>query len=357
MKSENPAERQMVYKGCPVSKKQRRLNIIHSLLSTTAASMARIREEIERQGYGKPSAKTIQRDLVELGAQGVEVIYNAANNTYKISSGSRKIRDLFRIEPEQAASLHIARMALGIYHGTKWHAHLEDILRNIEAGLTPEQRDRFESARDRLAFSPSPSRNAAIDAQMHHFLEDACDKGLEVELSYTGDSMTPKPMRVWPVGMTMYDGMVYLIAKRVDRNMKEVSDGIVPLPLTRMKDPTPTGVSFDRSQFDHQKIFKHSIGISLSKDVSPVKIRFTGRVCRYIAERDWHSSAKITWEGKDSLILSMTVAKTFELEQLVLRFANFAEVLEPADFRAEIASRLEKAVANYRTPVKLKKTA
>jgi predicted DNA-binding transcriptional regulator YafY len=79
-----------------------------------------------------------------------------------------------------------------------------------------------------------------------------------------------------------------------------------------------------------------------------IVVRFTPDVATRVAETRWHPSQELEREGDGSLRWSARVAGFNEVRSWILGWGPSAEVLEPAELRAEVASQLRKAADRYR---------
>jgi len=52
-------------------------------------------------------------------------------------------------------------------------------------------------------------------------------------------------------------------------------------------------------------------------------------------------------ESKESITISLTLCINYELESLILSFADDVEVLQPLSLRQKVKSRLDLAVKNF----------
>lgn len=83
------------------------------------------------------------------------------------------------------------------------------------------------------------------------------------------------------------------------------------------------------------------------KNVETVKVRFSRRVADEIRERRWGPEQRIEKEVGGSVVLTLEVAGTAEVERWVLGFGEDAEVLAPATARRSVAGRLRRGAARY----------
>ena len=286
-------------------------------------------EKVEVDAGYKVSKKSIQRYMVALkdAGYGIKLSRDGASTKFQVNSLPPNVLHV-SMNSDQAASLHLASLALAVYEGTAWHSNLKSIFRTLERNLDAKKQASLNAARDRLSFSPSPKLDTQVNAHDLRVLEDACEKKFKVSCTYHASSGN--------------------IADQSPRH----------LPVVRMRNVRAMSEKFPGFSFNTKEHFKHCIGISHSNEIVDVVILFRGKIAHYVAERQWHSSQRLVRNSDGSITLSMRVARTFELDHLILRFGEDAEVLEPEDLRNSIASRLTNARAQYEVPAaKTRKSA
>jgi predicted DNA-binding transcriptional regulator YafY len=77
-----------------------------------------------------------------------------------------------------------------------------------------------------------------------------------------------------------------------------------------------------------------------------IRIFFDQKVARFVRRRQWHPLQRIRKVDR-GVVLTMNVAPSVEVISWVLGFGDKARVLEPGQLRAEIASELRRAAAQY----------
>jgi len=83
--------------------------------------------------------------------------------------------------------------------------------------------------------------------------------------------------------------------------------------------------------------------------VVEVVVRFSPAVAKRAAETRWHPSQEIAQQADGSLLWRGRVAGLREIRIWILGWGAEAEVLEPAQLRAEVAEQLKRASAQYET--------
>ena len=100
---------------------------------------------------------------------------------------------------------------------------------------------------------------------------------------------------------------------------------------------------------DIDEYFSDVIGVTIpqNKDVVNVKLQFSEKRYPYIASKPLHESMKFI--DKKNRIISIEVIPNKELESLILSFGDDVEVLEPAEFREQIANKIKANFMKYFT--------
>ncbi len=94
----------------------------------------------------------------------------------------------------------------------------------------------------------------------------------------------------------------------------------------------------------------NSIGI-FGGEPELVRLRVKGVAARMIGEMQMHPSQQMTPREGSRAEVTMSVAVNAELERWILGWGEQIEVIEPANLRERIGTRLEEAASLYRSPV------
>jgi proteasome accessory factor B len=78
-----------------------------------------------------------------------------------------------------------------------------------------------------------------------------------------------------------------------------------------------------------------------------VRLRFSPAAARYIRERTWHPSQKLTPRPGGRLEMTLRVNHLLEVKRWVMSFAANCEVLEPAQLRMDVAGEHLRAARQY----------
>jgi predicted DNA-binding transcriptional regulator YafY len=100
------------------------------------------------------------------------------------------------------------------------------------------------------------------------------------------------------------------------------------------------------TKIDWQEYFEDLIGVTKPVDAKPEKVvlRFFGRTGKYMETKPLHGSQKSTWIDDDTLELKLNVILNYELERLILSYADSVKVIQPLVLMNSIKLRLKEAV-------------
>ena len=104
----------------------------------------------------------------------------------------------------------------------------------------------------------------------------------------------------------------------------------------RFKVVSPLRETFQpRADVSSQAALKHAFRVWRADSITRVRLRFTGRAARLVAERTWHASQRTRAEH-GATIFEAEVAGLREITPWILSYGDECEVLEPASLRDEV---------------------
>ena len=106
----------------------------------------------------------------------------------------------------------------------------------------------------------------------------------------------------------------------------------------------------ENTEIDWSEYFDDMIGVTKPELSTPEKIvlHFYGITGKYMETKPLHGSQKTKWLDKNTLELSLNVVINYELERLILSYADTVRVVEPERLREKILERLERGCDGYR---------
>jgi proteasome accessory factor C len=225
-------------------------------------------------------------------------------------------------------------------------------LRAIELGLAmlraerpPEEHEVLDRARERLRAViaklpsdpfPDAARQASFgahgDAEHLAAVRSALRSHRKLELVYRkGDADHASQRVVCPYGLAAVSGALYIVAHC------EQSEGIRIFRLDRVEGARLLSDRFTIPEsFSLDDVLSDGKALSFSGHPRVLKVRYSPRIARWIAEREGGETAP---DG--SLTVEHLLVDTGWAIRHVLRYGPDAEVLEPADVRDELRRKLE----------------
>ena len=79
-----------------------------------------------------------------------------------------------------------------------------------------------------------------------------------------------------------------------------------------------------------------------------VLLKFPKNEYPYVETKPWHSSQRKVNEDEDSVTIELDVVINYELEQRILSWGDYIEVLRPEALRNKVNQRLQNAIARYK---------
>ena len=209
------------------------------------------------------------------------------------------------------------------------------------------------SARLNLCMSNHKEVRAAVGFEssmynkgMEHFtpLFNAIRKKTTVQLRYQSFRMAePQTLIVHPYYLKQYNNRWFLFCCNGDHT------NLSNYPLDRIHSVKLAHVPYRDTDIDFDEYFSDMIGVSRRNGQEPedVVLRFPKDQYKYVATKPWHVSQKIVDENNSTISLQFHVVLNYELEQKILSFGQYVEVLSPKQLREQIKDRLNQSLQQY----------
>lgn len=100
---------------------------------------------------------------------------------------------------------------------------------------------------------------------------------------------------------------------------------------------------------DWQEYFEDMIGVTkpLNKDAENVVLHFFGKTGKYMETKPVHGSQKSKWLDRNTLEITLQIIINYELERLILSYAESVMVIKPFSLTKSIKQRLKEALITY----------
>lgn len=147
---------------------------------------------------------------------------------------------------------------------------------------------------------------------------------------------------VHPYFLKEYRNRWYLIAFEPRR------DRYVTFGLDRIENLEDKDERFEiRSDFDPDRFFKYSIGITqTTSDPQKVVLRTSFTQGQYLEAQPVHPSQSLSFQ-QETCLVELEVLVTYELVQFILSLGNDVEVLEPQELKTQVTQTLVEALDKY----------
>lgn len=182
---------------------------------------------------------------------------------------------------------------------------------------------------------------------MEHFtpLFDAIRKRTTVEITYQSFKMTePQTVIAHPYYLKQYNNRWFLFCSTGEYTT------ITNYPLDRIITVKESNVPYRDTDVNFNEFFEDMIGVSKKNGQQPeiVLLRFPKSQYKYVATKPWHGSQKVLEENDDYVIIQLEVILNYELEQQILSFGDYVEVIAPKSLRERVEQRLQNCIAQYK---------
>jgi len=99
-----------------------------------------------------------------------------------------------------------------------------------------------------------------------------------------------------------------------------------------------------------QEYFEDIIGVTKPIDAESEKVvlHFTGRTGKYIETKPMHGSQNPKWLDENTLEVTLDIIINYELERLILSYADSVIVIQPPSLVIKIKNRLKEAFKQYK---------
>lgn len=122
------------------------------------------------------------------------------------------------------------------------------------------------------------------------------------------------------------------------------------LALDRIEQIQPVTQKYKADKTNWEEYFDDIIGVTVPENapIENVVLQFVKETGKYIYNKPLHGSQKAKWLDKSLLAVTMKLKINYELERLILSYADSVEVISPESLKNSISQRLELAIQKYR---------
>ncbi len=104
------------------------------------------------------------------------------------------------------------------------------------------------------------------------------------------------------------------------------------------------------NKIDWQEYFEDIIGVTkpVDAELEKVVLHFKGRTGNYMETKPLHGSQKPKWIDDNTLEVTLEIIINYELERLILSYADSISVIQPISLAEVIKNRLKEALKQYK---------
>ena len=298
--------------------------------------------------------KSIRRDLDFLRGIGFPIFESVGpygRKSWKLDSA--KGIPVLNFNLTEVLSLYLARRFLEPLAGTNVWAGAQSAIAKIRAILGDTAAQYFE----KLAEVLQPTPIASSDYSQHsdiieRLLISIEDHRITWIVYHSLRSTEPVSTEVYPLRLLWHRGSLYLLAHaREDGKIKTYK-------VDRISGVDPTDLRFAEPQaIDIDDVLAKSFGIMTDQQqTNLVQVRFDLEVARFVREKTWHRTQKLTSQKDGSIIAEFELGNLKEFKTWILSFGQHAEILQPISLRKEMEETVQ-AMQQLYQPKKMGKAS
>ncbi len=156
---------------------------------------------------------------------------------------------------------------------------------------------------------------------------------------------TASVVEIHPYYLKQYNNRWFLFGFNPVKNKPDWN-----MAIDRMEDIKELNINYiENESIDWQEYFEDIFGVTRPENQEPEKIilHFNSTTGKYIETKPLHGSQKSRWINPETLEVSLKLLINYELERLILSYADSVKVLEPHQLSIKINHRLQSAAALY----------
>lgn len=294
------------------------------------------------------SQRTIQRDLDLLTSVGFPLQSTTGPHGRKHWRRLAGEIPSINLNLTEAASIYLSRKLMEPLAGTDLWVGAQEAYQKFQCAFDK----RTLKYLDKLAQAFHATRFGTGDYSTYGETIDTLMISIEdhkvVTLSYQSQRTTePAERDVHPYHLIYHRGTLYLVAYAVEHS--EFRNYKVDRISSAVADPK--SLPFVPLKFDLETYLAGSFGIYQGhQKPTTVRVLFHPPVVRYVLEKHWHDSEKLTKQPDGTLLAEFQLTDFHELTTWLLSFGPQAEILEPPSLRKEIATTIQAMNQIYTTP-------
>ncbi len=327
-------------KGKP-AKKYSQAGRVHDVIRLIEARHGITIEELATEtGVNR---RTVHRDLNAIHEAGYPLVseWRDGAKLYRFLTRFKDVPPI-NFTLQELMTLAFLRCQADFLRGTPFHDDMEAVFRKVNSVLPP----RYAAHMERIAHVSLPLLQGGRDygraAEQLKSLREALLFQYRVTILYDAKGKgTPASYEVEPYTLLFYKGGLYLLGYAVNRRALRTFavERIAAVDVGRERFEIP-------EDFRPEEQLQSAFGIV---DEAPltVRVRFAPAIAHAIRDRVWHPSQHLEAEEDGSVVLTFTAGGRMEIVAWLLSYGRHAELLEPAELRAEVAQQAREMASRY----------
>jgi predicted DNA-binding transcriptional regulator YafY len=268
---------------------------------------------------------------------GLEIRHSKAKGGYYNADPSKKLPE-FNLSHGEVFALTLGKEMLSQYVGTSFEPILTSAIEKIIKRLPDRVKVNADDIKCLVKFHPG----AVIPVERKLFLDlnRACEKQRPVAIRYFSASKGETTDRVVePLRLLENRATWYLVAYcRLRRDLRYFA-----LHRIEKYDVLEEEVFGPREDLTIDEWIDQAFQLEHTGQEHSVKVKFQPKAARYIRERQWHQTQKLTEHEDGSCTLEFVTQSLDEAKRWVLTYGSDAMVLEPSELQSMIAEEHRKA--------------
>lgn len=283
------------------------------------------------------TVRTIWRDLSVLQEAGFPIYdepgADGRRSLWKIREAF-KLRLPLKLSLSELAALIMSRDLLG--PAAALGPAIRSAFDKISGVLSQDALALIDRMRDTIGVRAIGSKLQAPSAVHVEMIQTALQDRRRLDMMYYALGRDEVNRRqVDPYHLTFFDGGFYLIGYCHWRKTERI------FAVERIRELTLLAARFEvRPGFNAEAYLKDSWGI-IQGELVTVRVIFSTSVARYIRDRLWHPSQKLTELSDGRIELTLRVADTLEVRRWILGFGRDVEVVSPVGLKEALKQEAE----------------
>ena len=287
--------------------------------------------------------RTIYRDLESLQAAGFPLYTERVDRVNRwafIDTFKFKIPAPFTLT--ELMSLYVYKDLVRFLKGTPFFDSLESVFKKIQSTLPPQALRYLDQIQSVFHVGIKPYKEYGKFREILKQVNAAALESRRIEIVYHSLQRKEKTLRkVDPYKVWFYDGTIYLIG------LCHLREEVRMFALDRIKMLNVTDERFTPPKdFDLDDFMGHSFKV-MHDELYTVKVRISPNWARWVGEKVWHESQKITKLSDGSLEMTFRVAGLDEIKRWVFSFGPEVVVLEPEKLKEMVRKDLHRTLGQY----------